>query len=123
MEVPSLQHLMMVLVIFMLVFGAKRIPEIAGSMGKGIKEFKKGVSEASQEDSLELRHTDVGSARGRLSRGPRGRLSRGCRDTRCTEAGPTLNAVKKPRAFIKKFLLPMHHSAFTGAFAEAKNVS
>jgi sec-independent protein translocase protein TatA len=42
-EVPSLPHLLMVLVIFVLVFGAKRVPEIAGSMGKGIREFKRNV--------------------------------------------------------------------------------
>jgi sec-independent protein translocase protein TatA len=39
----SLAHIMMVLVIVLLLFGAKRIPEIAGSMGKGIREFKKNV--------------------------------------------------------------------------------
>jgi sec-independent protein translocase protein TatA len=39
----SLPHLLMVLVVVMLLFGAKRIPEIAGSMGKGIREFKKHI--------------------------------------------------------------------------------
>ena len=34
------------LVIVLLLFGAKRIPEIAGSFGKGIKEFKRNMSEA-----------------------------------------------------------------------------
>ena len=29
----------------LLLFGAKRIPEIAGSFGKGIKEFKKNMNE------------------------------------------------------------------------------
>ena len=40
----SLGHLLVVLVIVLLLFGAKRIPEIAGSMGKGINEFKKTMS-------------------------------------------------------------------------------
>jgi len=44
-EVPSLPHLLMVLVIFALLFGAKRVPEIAGSLGKGIKEFKRNIRE------------------------------------------------------------------------------
>lgn len=39
----SLPHLLMVLVVVMLLFGAKRIPEIAGSLGKGIREFKKHI--------------------------------------------------------------------------------
>lgn len=42
-EVPSLPHLIMVLVIFALLFGAKRVPEIAGSLGKGIREFKQNI--------------------------------------------------------------------------------
>ena len=35
----------LLLVVCLLLFGAKRIPEIAGSFGKGIKEFKKSVNE------------------------------------------------------------------------------
>lgn len=42
-EVPSLPHLLMVLVIIVLLFGAKKVPEIAGSMGKGIREFRNSV--------------------------------------------------------------------------------
>ncbi|HVF38799.1 MAG TPA: twin-arginine translocase TatA/TatE family subunit [Gemmatimonadaceae bacterium] len=42
-------EIMIILVIVLLLFGAKRIPEIAGSMGKGIKEFKKSVNEATRD--------------------------------------------------------------------------
>ncbi|HEX6535067.1 MAG TPA: twin-arginine translocase TatA/TatE family subunit [Gemmatimonadaceae bacterium] len=38
-------EILIVLVIVLLLFGAKRIPEIAGSMGKGIREFKKSINE------------------------------------------------------------------------------
>lgn len=37
------------LIIVLLLFGAKRIPEIAGSFGKSIKEFKKGMNEVQRE--------------------------------------------------------------------------
>ncbi|PYO48424.1 MAG: twin-arginine translocase TatA/TatE family subunit [Gemmatimonadetes bacterium] len=47
----SLPHLLMVLAVAILVFGPKRIPEIAGSMGKGIREFKRHISEAGRLDS------------------------------------------------------------------------
>jgi sec-independent protein translocase protein TatA len=47
----SIGHLLVVLVIFLLLFGAKRIPEIAGSMGKGISEFKKTMNAASDDPS------------------------------------------------------------------------
>ena len=41
----GIEKLLLVFVIVLLVFGAKRIPEIAGSMGKGIREFKKSINE------------------------------------------------------------------------------
>jgi len=47
----SLPHLLMVLAVAILVFGPKRIPEIAGSMGKGIREFKRHISEVGRPDS------------------------------------------------------------------------
>ena len=46
----SLPHLLMVLAVAILVFGPKRIPEIAGSMGKGIREFKRHISEVGRPD-------------------------------------------------------------------------
>lgn len=39
-------EIILILLIVLLFFGAKRIPEIAGSFGKGIKEFKKNMNEA-----------------------------------------------------------------------------
>ena len=38
-------ELLIIMVVILLLFGAKRIPEIAGSMGKGIREFKKSISD------------------------------------------------------------------------------
>ena len=42
----GVQELIIVLVILLLLFGAKKLPELAGSMGKSIKEFKKASDEA-----------------------------------------------------------------------------
>lgn len=42
-------EILIIMVIVLLLFGAKRIPEIAGSMGKGIKEFRKNINEATRE--------------------------------------------------------------------------
>jgi sec-independent protein translocase protein TatA len=36
-------HLIIVLVIVLLLFGAKRVPELAKGLGAGIREFKKGA--------------------------------------------------------------------------------
>jgi sec-independent protein translocase protein TatA len=35
--------------VILLFFGAKRIPEIAGSFGKGIREFKKSMNDVDRE--------------------------------------------------------------------------
>jgi sec-independent protein translocase protein TatA len=43
----GLPEIMLVLVIVLLVFGAKRLPEIGASFGKGIREFKRSISDAS----------------------------------------------------------------------------
>lgn len=39
----SLPHLLMVVAVAVLVFGPKRIPEIGGSMGRAIREFRKNL--------------------------------------------------------------------------------
>ena len=44
---PSAQQIILVLLLVVLLFGAKKIPELMKGVGKGIKEFK----DASQEDS------------------------------------------------------------------------
>lgn len=43
------QDLIVGLVIAVVLFGAKRLPELAGSVGKSLKEFKKGMVEATEE--------------------------------------------------------------------------
>jgi sec-independent protein translocase protein TatA len=38
-------EIMALMVVVLLVFGAKRLPEIGSSMGKGIREFKRSLSD------------------------------------------------------------------------------
>ncbi len=45
------QELFWLFLIVLFVFGAKRIPEIGRSIGKGIQEFKKGMKEIDSEVS------------------------------------------------------------------------
>jgi sec-independent protein translocase protein TatA len=40
-----MSELLIVLAIVLVVFGAKRLPEIGAAMGKGIREFKRSLSE------------------------------------------------------------------------------
>jgi sec-independent protein translocase protein TatA len=40
---PGPTELLLILIIVLVVFGAKRIPEIMSGVGKGIKDFKRAV--------------------------------------------------------------------------------
>jgi len=42
-------ELFIILVIVLVVFGAKRVPEIGASIGKGIREFKRSVSDVDRQ--------------------------------------------------------------------------
>lgn len=53
----SPSHLIIVLVIILLLFGAKRIPELAKGLGSGIKEFREGVS-ARDDTKQEVRGSE-----------------------------------------------------------------
>ncbi len=46
----SFGKILLIVLIIVIFFGAKRIPDIAQSLGKGVKEFKKAVKDV-QEDS------------------------------------------------------------------------
>ena len=47
---PGLQELLVVLLIVLLLFGAKRVPDLARSLGRSLKEFKRGQREGDDED-------------------------------------------------------------------------
>ena len=42
-------ELLIILVVVLVLFGAKRIPELAKGLGKGISEFKKGLKDVEDE--------------------------------------------------------------------------
>jgi len=46
----GMQELIIILVIILVLFGAKRLPELAGGIGKAIKNFKKSMSEPDEID-------------------------------------------------------------------------
>ncbi|MFQ5913282.1 MAG: twin-arginine translocase TatA/TatE family subunit [Nitrospinota bacterium] len=47
----GIQELMIILIIILVIFGARKLPEIGAGLGKGIKSFKAGVS--GKEESKE----------------------------------------------------------------------
>jgi sec-independent protein translocase protein TatA len=42
-------ELLVVLAIFVLLFGAKRLPDLADGMGKAVRNFKRGLSGADED--------------------------------------------------------------------------
>ena len=52
------QELFWLFLIVLFIFGAKRIPEIGRSIGKGIQEFKKGMKEVETEFSTTDRKSE-----------------------------------------------------------------
>ena len=38
-------EIMLIMVVVLLLFGAKRLPEVGASIGKGIREFKRSVTD------------------------------------------------------------------------------
>ncbi len=46
---PGLPELLLLVVVLILLFGAKKLPELARSIGRSINEFKKGKDEAAHE--------------------------------------------------------------------------
>ncbi len=51
------QELILILLIILVLFGAKKLPELAQGLGKGIKEFKKAQNEIEDEFSKVIDET------------------------------------------------------------------
>ncbi len=53
--VPSMGGIELIILvgIILLFFGAKRIPDLARSLGKGTREFRKGISESTEDEAHE----------------------------------------------------------------------
>jgi sec-independent protein translocase protein TatA len=45
----GIEKLILLMIVVLLLFGAKRIPEIGQSLGRGLREFKRSVSDINKE--------------------------------------------------------------------------
>ena len=50
---PGGQEMLIIAFIIILLFGAKKLPELSRSLGKSLGEFKKGQKEGAKPDELE----------------------------------------------------------------------
>lgn len=52
------QEILLIVLIALLLFGAKRIPDLAKTLGKGMREFRKGLSELQNIDEKKDRQPE-----------------------------------------------------------------
>ena len=50
----GMQEMLLIFLAILLLFGAKRIPEIAHGLGRGVREFKKAMQETQDEITREI---------------------------------------------------------------------
>lgn len=55
----GLPEILLILLVVLLVFGAKRIPEIARALGKASFEFKKAKTEIEKETDLLIKESET----------------------------------------------------------------
>lgn len=60
MPMPGPLELVVILVIALVIFGPKRLPELGGSLGKGIREFRTSVT-GKDNDRAELNEAQSAS--------------------------------------------------------------
>lgn len=54
----GMQELIIILVIILIIFGAGKLPEIGGGMGKAIKNFKKAISDSDNKPAEKIEQKD-----------------------------------------------------------------
>ena len=80
MGTPGPFEIILIFLVVLLIFGAKRIPEIARGIGKGIREFKDATSEISREfdmDDNRQRRQQINQPRQPQQGAPQARTSAG----------------------------------------------
>lgn len=54
----GVQELLIIFVIIMVLFGAKKLPEMGKGLGKGIREFKNATNKLDDDDEAESEKED-----------------------------------------------------------------
>ncbi len=69
MNMPGPMEWVLILLVILLLFGAKRIPEILRSFGEGVKEFKKGMSNLTDSNTDQQNRNQSNSSKCKQTKG------------------------------------------------------
>ena len=47
-------ELIIILILVLVIFGAGKLPQVGGALGKGLRNFKSGIKDSDQEDAVEI---------------------------------------------------------------------
>lgn len=59
----GMPEVLLIALIILLLFGGKKIPELMKGLGKGVKSFKDGINEASNELKKDLEDKNLDSSK------------------------------------------------------------
>ncbi len=88
----SVWHWVIVLLVILLLFGAKKIPELAKGLGSGIKNFKKAVKEDEEEDE---------QPKPKAIQEPQKKRGRKASSTKALKAAPSTKTTSKSKTATK----------------------
>jgi sec-independent protein translocase protein TatA len=54
----SFWHIIIVLLVVLVIFGAGKLPQVMGDLGKGIKSFKAGLNDEKKPEQAQLPPAD-----------------------------------------------------------------
>jgi sec-independent protein translocase protein TatA len=55
----SSEHLIIIALVVLLLFGGKKIPELMHGLGKGVKSFKDGMKDVEEEVNKEIKDKEI----------------------------------------------------------------
>ena len=61
---PSVQELLIILLIVVIIFGASKLPQLGKGLGEGIRNFKKGLKSSEDKNGSESAQKKTGEGKG-----------------------------------------------------------
>jgi len=58
MGMPGMQEMLIILVLVLIIFGAGKLPQVGGQLGKGLRNFKDGMRGEGDEKIEEAKRVD-----------------------------------------------------------------